>query len=269
MTRRLLFVFFVLFLACAMVEAPVPVAAKKKAPPPPPPDPDCNVTYGGYSRHVVFSDFVWAVKDHGKTKVGPGPNRFSDSTDSVWVDSDGRLHMLIRKSGKRWYASEVINICSFGYGTYRYYLGNEVHDLDPNIVLGLFTWSDDPAFAHRELDVEVARWGDPNNDNGQFVVQPYDVPGHIFRFLWSAGAPQSTHSFVWGDGSASFASQIGHFDPADPAPVIVASYDFFDGIPEPGNENPRVNFWLTGGNAPTNGQTSEVIIDRFEFVPAP
>jgi len=270
LTRRLLFIFFALFLVCAMIDAPLPVVAKKKAtpPPPPPPDPDCNVTYDGYTRHIAFSNYVWAVKDHGKTQAGPGPNLFSDSTDSVWVDPDGRLHMRIRKSRGRWYAAEVINTCSLGYGTYRFYLNNEVHELDPNIVLGLFTWSDDPAFEHRELDIEVARWGDPANDNGQFVVQPYHLPGHIFRFAWPAGAPQSTHSFVWGNGSASFSSQIGHFDPADPAPVIVGSYDFFDAIPEPGDENPRINLWLTQGNAPTDRREAEVIIDRFEFVPA-
>ena len=271
MTRRLLFVLFALFLVCAMIDAPLPVVAKKKQkpPPPPPPEPpDCNVTYGGYSRHIDFSGYVWAVKDHGKTKVGPGPNLFSDGTDSVWVDSDGRLHMRIRKKRGRWYAAEVINTCSLGYGTYRFYLNNEVHDLDPNIVLGLFTWSDDAAFAHRELDIEVARWGNPANDNAQFVVQPYDFQGHIFRFTWPPGAPQSTHSFVWGNGSASFSSQVGHFDPGGPPPVVTASYDFFDAIPEPGDENPRINLWLMQENIPTDGQQAEVIIDRFEFVPA-
>ncbi|MDQ4089270.1 MAG: hypothetical protein M3163_03045 [Actinomycetota bacterium] len=47
--------------------------------------------------------------------------------------------------------------------------------LDPNVVLGLFSWSDDPAYNYREIDIEVARWGDVAGDtNAQYVVQPWD-----------------------------------------------------------------------------------------------
>ena len=29
---------------------------------------------------------------------------------------------------------------------------------NPNVVLGLFTWSDDPAYDNREIDIEFSRW---------------------------------------------------------------------------------------------------------------
>jgi hypothetical protein len=54
--------------------------------------------------------------------------------------------------------------------------------LDPNVVLGLFTYDDSPDQTHREIDVEFARWGaTPAQDgsNAQWVVQPYGGSDHL------------------------------------------------------------------------------------------
>lgn len=133
-------------------------------------------------RTLSFSGYEWKVKA-SRRPVGPGPNFFSDSLNNVWVDAQGSLHLRITHRKNRWYCAEVISQQSFGYGTYRFYLDTRVDKLDPNIVLGLFTWSDDPEFDHREIDIECARWGNADNDtNAQFVVQPYDIPEHRLRF---------------------------------------------------------------------------------------
>jgi hypothetical protein len=68
-----------------------------------------------------------------------------------------------------------------------------VDKLDPNVVLGLFTWSDKAPSAHREIDIEFARWAnaaDPTN--AQYVVQAYGGAGHLARFTQLATAT-STH----------------------------------------------------------------------------
>ncbi len=219
----------------------------------------CTVTYAGYTRRIQFSGYEWAVKNHS-SKVGPGPNLFSDSASNVWVDDQGRLHLKITKRRGRWYCAEVISTCTLGYGTYRFYLDSAVDALDPNVVLGLFTWSDNPTDNHRENDIEFARWADPNALNAQYVVQPYDLPGHTFRFQQPAGAP-STHSFQWTGGSAYFESSN--------ASGLIAQHTFTDGIPQTGGENARMNLWLFRGRGPTDGRDVEVIVNRFEFVPAP
>ena len=41
-----------------------------------------------------------------------------------------------------------------------------------------------------------------------------------------------------------------------------------DAIPVPGGENPRINLWLSRGMATTSGRECEVVISKFEFVPA-
>src|SRR5690348_11190411 len=104
-------------------------------------------------RTISFSGYQWQVKS-SRGKTGPGPNVFSSSNQNVWVDGQGRLHLAITHSGNRWYCAEVLATQSLGYGTYTFTLDSSVGALDPNVILGLFTWSNDPSFAHRELDVE-------------------------------------------------------------------------------------------------------------------
>jgi hypothetical protein len=219
--------------------------------------------FGAYSRQIVFSGYIWSVKT-SSGRVGPGPNYFSDATDSVWVDTAGRLHMKIRKVKNKWYCSEVILNQNLGYGTYRFYLETQVDAIDRNAVLGLFTWSDAPDYNHREIDIEFSRWGVANNQNAQYVVQPYNVAQNIHRFTWPAGANQSMQSFRWQSASVFCQSIKGFSLPPAPADIL-QQWTFNSGIPVPGNENPRINLWLNNGRAPSTAL--EVIINRFEFVP--
>src|SRR5262245_44168916 len=81
------------------------------------------------TRTLSFSGYTWNVKSSGKSKVGPGPNYFSDSTSNVWVDAQGRLHLKITVSRNKWSCAEVVSQLSFGYGTYRFYLDSAVDSL--------------------------------------------------------------------------------------------------------------------------------------------
>jgi len=233
-----------------------------------------GVTAASAVRHIAFSGHDWLVKNSADTRLGPGPNYFSDSTRNVWVDELGRLHLRIEKRTGRWYSAEVISAASFGYGTYRWYLDSPVDRLDVNVVLGLFTWNDDPAHNHRELDIEFARWGNASYANGQYTVQPYTVAGNQFTFNEPAGLPETTHSLVWAapvrvgaQPSAAFKSIGGHAENStDPGPRI-AERTFDKGVPPAGGENARMNLWLFEGRAPTDRKVVEIVIKRFEFVP--
>jgi hypothetical protein len=209
-------------------------------------------------RTVEFSGYTWQVKS-SEEGVGPGPNFFSDSPDSVWVDSRGRLHLKLTYSNGRWYCAEVINTESLGQGRYTFELGSVVNDLDPNVVLGLFTWSDDPAYNNREIDIEFSRWAisdDPTN--GQYVVQPYQRTGNLRRISQRPLA-SSTHSFDWRRTAVRFASSS-----AAPSTWTYRGSD----VPESGSEHVRMNLWLFRGASPTNDQPAEVIVKRFKFKPA-
>ena len=209
---------------------------------------------------ISFSGYEWFVKS-SSSPVGPGPNCFSNSTENVWVDNQGQLHLKITKRNGKWYCAEVVSKDSFGYGKYIFSLASRIDRLNENIVVGLFTWSDDPEYNHREIDIEFSRWEYPTNDNAQFVIQPWDKPGNIYRFnIQHLDKDKSTHSFNWRDNYISFLSIFGN------------SFEAFnytgDYIPVPGNENARINFWLVWGNPPSDGLDAEVVLDKFEFVPS-
>lgn len=232
----------------------------------------CISSYVGESepsetKVLSFSGYKWIVKS-SETPVGPGPNYFLDSSENVWVDEKGQLHLRITERNGRWYCAEVISEKSFGYGKYIFYLASRVDQLNENIVVGLFTWSDSPEYNHREIDIEFSRWGQPTNDNAQFVVQPWDRPRNIRRFNVQLNGDYSTHSFDWRSESISFQSLHGHYStPPDNSYMIIESWDYTgEDIPRTGGENARINLWLLDGNPPSDSREAEIVIKKFEFI---
>jgi len=218
-------------------------------------------------RWLGFSGYDWWVKTSAGL-VGPGPNYFSDSTNNVWLDPQGRLHLRITNRSNQWQCAEVVSARTFGCGSYRFELDSLVDNLDIKAVLGLFTWSDDPAFADREIDVECSRWGNvADSNNAQFVVQPYNIAGHLVRYDVPAGVSNSTHLFTWETNRFSFQSLRGSYS-SNPDPTnIISSWLYALTTPQSGDENVRLNLWLFGGSAPAGNAEVEVVIKCFEFVP--
>lgn len=213
----------------------------------------------GYPDKVTWSGDTWAIKT-SRSAVGPGPNVYSKS--NVSVDTQGRLHLRIaRDSAGTWTTAEIIGPRTYGYGTYTFTIDSALDALDPNVVLGLFTWSDRARFAHREIDIEFARWGssaDPTN--AQFVVQPHDIATRLHRFIQPAGGP-TTHRFTWRPGRIDWESR-------DAAGGLIADFTYTGSdVPPTGDERVRLNLWLFNGRAPIDGQPVEVVIRSFGFTP--
>jgi len=215
--------------------------------------------------------YDWDVKTSGGFLFGPGPNLFSDSTNNVWVDASGKLHLRITSQNGQWYCAEVISRREFGYGTYRFFIDSVVDSLNPNVVLGLFTYDDDPTSTggHRELDVEISRWANAaDTNNAQFVVQPYQITGNLTRWAIPVGAAPTTHSFTWSNGRVDFVSHNGNFVPPPASVPQITTWSNTGGsIPAPGNERLHMNLWLFNGAAPSDGQQVEVVTSRFAFIP--
>ena len=207
---------------------------------------------------IRFSGYEWEVKT-SQSPAGPGPNYFG--RDGVWVDSEGRLHLRIRFEEGRWTCAEVINRKSLGLGAYTFVVDDTSH-LDPQVVLGLFTWdSNAPQENYREIDVEVSRWTEPANSNGQFVLKARESSDNIVRFEVPPGIV--SHSFLWA------ASQVRFWSLLVPGGRLIREHTFSEGIPAAGSERARINLWLAGGQPPSNGQPAEVVIREFSFRPPP
>ena len=220
-------------------------------------------------RWISFSGYDWWVKD-SPGLIGPGPNYFSSSTNNVWLDTSGRLHLRITSRSNQWQCAEVVTRRTFGYGTYRFELDSPVNSINPSVVFGLFTWSDDPAYTHREIDIECGRWANTNDvNNAQYVVQPWDWANHLVRYAVPANLTNSTHLFTWETNRVSYQSQRGSYSPTPGATNVISSWAFTNAaaVPQTGDENIRINLWLINGTPPTDNQEFEFVIKSFNFVP--
>lgn len=209
---------------------------------------------------LEFSGLTWIVKSGFG---GPGPNHWSDSHESVWVDQNGYLHLKIRKEGDNWLCSEIYTRESFGYGMYQFLLGSNVEEFDSNIVTGLFTYETDD----REIDIEFSRWGDPGAAAGWFTIQPPPYTGNQYNFPLNLNHSLSTHRFFWKEDAIQFQSYRGQHIGSPPADSLIAAWTYEGSkIPPSRNERLHLNFWLVGGNPPANLMVAELII-RAVLVP--
>ena len=200
---------------------------------------------------------------------GPGPNRFSEAEEDVWVDASGRLHLKIVERDGVWYCTEIVLKDSLGYGTYVFTVETRVDQLDPNIVLGAFLWdANAPEHHYREIDFEFGRWKDSENQNAQYVIQPWDAPGNRYRFdiEYSEPTEPTTHVMTWASDRIDFQSYFGPFRTHPPAGKMIASWSYTgNDIPPAGGESPRINFWLVDGLPPTDGEEAEIVVSDFGF----
>ena len=220
------------------------------------------------TRQFNFSDYGWWVKNSTGSLAGPGPNYFTDSTNNVWVDAQGSLHLKITHTNSAWQCVEIISTRSFGYGQYRFTVSAPVNRLDPSVVLGMFTWSDDTAYNDREIDMELSRWNyafDTTNVE-DFAVAPYHT-GQVLRFSMPVGVTNTTHSFIWQSTNIAFQTLNGNFASPPASSNLLQTWNSALGIPPAGGEQVHINLWLNQGNAPVDGQPVEVILSQFEFVP--
>ncbi len=218
---------------------------------------------------LEFSGYTWNVKQTCSGTAQPGPCTYVDGEDDIWVDDNGYLHLRAFEdsSGSVGYCTEVYLDHPLGYGEYRWTLGSVVSSMDPNAVLGLFTFDTmgDPPYG--EIDIEIARWGNPDDPtNAQYVVQPY-TSAYYYRFTTPACVP-STHGFRWEDDVASFRSACGDaLYPENPEDGIDCQVYASTKVPDAGNEVPRMNLWWFTGHPSVDGASEEVVIRSFTFVP--
>ncbi len=223
---------------------------------------------GPEARFISFAGYEWRVK-HSDTPVGPGPNLFSSEPSDVWADSAG-LHMSIVRRDEKWYCTEVILQENFGYGTYMFQTRGRLDILEPFMVAGFFTWDDYAAAPYREIDFEYSRWGIPEDtNNAQFVIQPWDVPGNRYRYRVDLSDTELdlTHVMDWAREHIRFRVFYGQYtihNLSDAEPVEDWTYTG-SGVPEPGLENFRINFWLN--EIPPEEFTSDTafVVTDFEY----
>lgn len=207
-----------------------------------------------------FSGLTWRVRWKPSDRGGT-PNSYRP--ENVYVDEAGALHLQVVKRDQQWTCSEVNLTRSLGYGTYSFTV-EDSSKLEAPVVFGMFIWdysTDQPS--NREFDIEVSRWGEPDRQNAQFVLQPNYGVMNLSRFAAPAG--KLKHTIVWEPGRLTM--MTSRLLPGEP---IVYKHTFTSGVPGPGSESVRMTlyvYWNGKGEPASLHHTAEVVVDRFQFLP--
>ncbi|MBV8730670.1 MAG: hypothetical protein JO336_12770, partial [Acidobacteriia bacterium] len=142
------------------------------------------------TKTIQFSGYQWEARQNANDPGGAGYN-----AGNVWADAHGFLHLRIAREKDQWRSAEVALSRSLGYGLYRFVV-RDISHLEPAAVFAIFTWDD--LGPSREMDIEISRWGNPEEKNAQYVIQPYVIPANTMRFAAPAGP--LTYSIAWEPG---------------------------------------------------------------------
>jgi hypothetical protein len=204
-----------------------------------------------------FSGYQWELRqdasDHGGYK-----NLFSPS--NAWTDANGLLHLRVSRQGNDWVSAEVRLTRTLGYGSYRFVVRDTSY-LEPAAVFAMFTLDD--AGPSREMDIELSRWGEPEDKSAQFVVQPYVVPANTVRFESPPGL--ATYCMDWGQGHVAFRSARGN-EPCRRSEAV-AEHVFTSGVPYTGDEKVHMNVYVYNNKRHPLEHDFEAVVEKFEFLP--
>ena len=128
-------------------------------------------------------------------------------------------------------------------------------------MFALFTWDD--LGPPREMDIEISRWGEPEDKNAQYVIQPYVVPANTVRFYAPAGT--LTYWIDWQPGRVAFKTVRGvHIEQAIGRGRGTC---FHIGSSLAGNERIHMNLYVFDNKRNPLQHEFEVVIEKFEFLP--
>jgi len=208
-------------------------------------------------RTLDFAGVNWTVRTgYG----GPGPNYWSNSSESVWLDDKGYLHLKIRKINQTWYCAEVYTNHFTQYGMHKFVVEGDIDNPDKSTVLGLFTYADDT----HEIDIEFSHWGDLGYTKiASYTIQPYTLSGNSYPFEVKIDSLVSTHLFDWQQNFIAFTSYQGQKN----TPSTLLKNWVYTGASIPKDTDrlrTHINFWLFQGKAPVDTSNLEVIIRHLD-----
>jgi len=250
---------------------------------------DHSFFYENGTKAFNFCGLKWYVKESKTSTAGPGPNYWSANDSDVYVDSKGKLHMKIVYREGHWCCTEVHTASNVSYGTFNFVVDSGLDDLDPNVVLGLFTWDNNTyqSDANTEIDIEMSNWMEPGSKNLHYSVQPtYGPEGHYSERYRANNMKvygmASYHTFTWTDSLISFA---GYFGSSAVTSKMFSQFSFSNKnlarrgnsegpstdpvlIPKPSPTTKLdINLWLVKGSDPYYNKKVEVVISKIEYIP--
>jgi len=210
--------------------------------------------------HLRFSSYDWSVRQMGSDRYGT-PHEYRMS--NVSVDAQGYMHLRVRKENNEWTCAEVALPSSLGYGRYDVVIGG-IERLEPATVFDVFTWDQAGTDQNRrEMNTQLARWGEPNGKNGEFSVQPFYRPANTYRY--SAPNIPIMLTMNWESGRVKFDTL--RVNESGAAGVGIAEHTFTADIPAPASESIHMNLCIFDYGKASQTSDAEVVVKSFHYLP--
>jgi hypothetical protein len=184
--------------------------------------------------------------------------------------------MKIVKSGATWSASEIFTSVNLGFGTYQWQIAGPLDRMDHTVVLGLFPYGPQVGIGQdgtNEIDTEFSFWNDElTNVNADWGVYPPSTSAMHWEddFLFSLNGGSATTTRLAWTSSGITGTLMSGFQPLGASQSVLRSTSYM-----PGNVSANIpqqalplgmNLWCYKA-PPSSGQTVEIVIQDFQFVP--
>lgn len=230
-------------------------------------------TAGEATTQLTWMGHQWSVTEGRMAGVARG------RASNVEVDSNGYLHLMITKTGKRATAGEIFSNDKMGFGTYQWEIQGPVDNMDPHAVLGLFPYGPQAGSGRdgeNEIDIEFSRWANTlcgGACNADFTVYP--STGNLavgpteddYNFNL-AGGELVTARMSWSSTSVTETVMAGLHPPGTTENVLqtwtLAPPDYTVRIPQEAAPI-GMNLWCFKRKVTTS---QAVVIRSFQYLPA-
>ena len=130
-------------------------------------------------------------------------------------------------------------------------------------MIGLFLYDrEDSSNFHKEIDIEISKWGNDTSMNSQYVIQPKETEAHRFQTDLNLATKQLIEVRRKEIDFRSF-----YYTPS--ADDIPLEYSSFQTKPDYNyhskSEKISLNVWLYRTSEPYNLKEFEVVISQFKF----
>ena len=205
-----------------------------------------------------FSGLAWKVRTISGD-YGAKTNRYS--SDNVFVDTSGALHMRLTHGERGWVCAEMQTVRTLGFGDYAVSI-DDTSQLEPAAMFSAFTYFERSTDGdHRELAIHLTRRGLPSNTNAEFRAEPSFMPTNFYHFEVPSGPLRL--SLHWRPEQAEFLVAREQGEPRRP----VASWLFKNGVPQSQDTHLYLNLCNYGYAPSPLTRDAEVVVKNVQFYP--
>ncbi len=207
------------------------------------------------------------------------------------VDSNGYLHVHVRKQGNTYTDAEMYTRNLFNFGTFQWVLqGTNYYKMDPPLVLGLFTYGPNAGVGvdgENEIDIEFSNWAGTGvpNQVADFTVYPSTGNGtdgqidhEVDFYVPTPDSNTTTARFVWSSTSVEFYLMKGTVPVNQPVSHVFHHWTYYGtnivhGVKttDPAKWIPQqpcpvdINLWNFDGKP---RHTWDIVVQEFDYLPA-